>query len=59
MQKFVVPIIYRGQANFIVKAENEEAAKTIALTRFRAGDAQDELGNEWEEFEKFGEVEAE
>lgn len=57
MGKYVVPIIYRGQDNFIVEADSVEQAQERAQLRFCDGQPADELGNEWEEIEKVGEVE--
>ena len=55
--KFCVPIIYRGQSNFIVEADTPEEAEAKARTRYDNGDVGDELGNEWEEVERIGEIE--
>lgn len=57
MPKYEVPIVYRGQANFIVEAASAEEAAEKARTKFRSGDAADELGNEWEGIERVGEIE--
>jgi hypothetical protein len=57
MNKFEVPIVYRGQCNFIVEAENAEAAKSLAESKFNNGDRPDDLGNEWEEIERIGDAE--
>jgi hypothetical protein len=58
--KYVVPIIYRGQANYVVEASSFDEAKILAREAFEHGkDTAEEvpLGNEWEEIEKFGTVE--
>lgn len=49
--KYEIPIIYRGQVNFIVEAESPEKALEIATQRFNNGDTPDVLGNEWEQIE--------
>lgn len=56
MAKFEIPIVYRGQCNYIVEANTEAQAMTLANERFMNGDPPDELGNEWEEIERWGEI---
>jgi hypothetical protein len=53
---YEVPIVYRGQSNYIVEADSPEEAERIAKNRYHAADPPDELGNEWEEIERIGEV---
>jgi hypothetical protein len=55
--KYEVPIIYTGLANFIVEADSPEEAKEKAKLKFNGGEPEDTLGNEWEEFDHFGNVE--
>jgi hypothetical protein len=56
--QYCVPVVYRGQDNFIVEADSPEEAKTKAEAAFKNGDEPDVCGNEWEEVEKIGEPEA-
>jgi hypothetical protein len=56
MAKFEVPVIYKGQCNFIVEAGSEEEATQIARRMFNNGDRPDELGNEWEKIDWIGDV---
>jgi hypothetical protein len=49
---FAVPVVYRGQSNFIVEAETPEEAKRLAEEKFKNGNLPDAFGNEWEEIEK-------
>ena len=53
---YEVPVIYRGQCNFIVTAESPEQAAELAEARFKGGMEPDLLGNEWEEIERVGSV---
>lgn len=53
--KYEVPIVYRGQCNFIVDANSTGQAQLIAEKLFRNGHEPDALGNEWEELEQVGE----
>jgi hypothetical protein len=55
---FEVPIVYRGQCNYLVPASNKEEAEAIARAKFSAGAAPDDLGNEWEEIERVGTITA-
>lgn len=57
MPKYEVPIVYKGQVNFIVAADSKEQADQIARDRFRNNDKADTLGNEWEEIDRVGEIE--
>ena len=52
--KYAVPVLYRGQCNFLVEADTPEKAEEIAEQKFKNGDKQDTLGNEWEEVERTG-----
>ena len=54
--KYEVPIIYRGQVNYIVEANSPEDARQKADERFKKGEPANILGNEWEEVEEFGEI---
>lgn len=54
--KFEVPIIYRGQSNYIVNARNKKHAEELALSKFYDGDDGVILGNEWESVEKIGKI---
>lgn len=56
MPLYEVPIVFRGQDNFLVKADTPEQAADLAWLRFKNGDAPDELGNEWQEPEYVGSV---
>lgn len=56
MPKYEVPLLYKGQRSYIIEAETPEAAKDVAAARFCDGDDGVVLGNESEEFERFGEV---
>jgi len=56
VQKFEVPIVYRGQSNYIVFALDKEGAERRARDRFDSGDKPDDLGNEWEEIERVGDI---
>jgi hypothetical protein len=56
MPRFEVPIVYKGQCNFIVEASSIEEAENIARKMFNNGDRPDELGNEWEKIDRIGEV---
>lgn len=55
--RYEVPIVYQGQANFVVDAESPEEAIEKAKAKFKAGDSEDVLGNEWESIQRVGEVE--
>lgn len=52
MPKYCVPIIFRGQDNFIVEAQSPEEATIMAERRFNNGDQPDEFGDEWQEIER-------
>lgn len=54
--RYEVPIVYRGQSNYIVEAVSKADAKKKARTCFNNGHKPDELGNEWEEIERIGEI---
>jgi hypothetical protein len=56
MPRFEVPIVYKGQCNFIVEASSIEEAENIAEEMFNNGDRPDKLGNEWEKIDRIGEV---
>jgi len=56
MAVYEVPVVYRGQCNFLIEASSEEEAKKIAERKFKDGDEPDVLGNEWEEIDRMGEV---
>ena len=56
MPKFEVPVVYKGQCNFIVEASSIEEAENIAEIKFNNGDSPDGLGNEWEKIDRIGEV---
>jgi hypothetical protein len=57
MSKYEVPVVYRGQDNFIVEVENPREAEEIAIARFNNGDTPDILGTEWERIEYIGQIE--
>ena len=52
MPTFEVPIIYSGQCNFVVKADNDVDARIKAELLFNDGKRPDELGNEWEKIDR-------
>jgi hypothetical protein len=54
MTKYEVPIVYRGQCNFIVEADGPSEAISKAIEMFNAGEQPVELGNEWEIFDRAG-----
>lgn len=54
--KYEVPIVYRGQLNYIIEAESPAQAAEIARNKFANDDKEDILGNEWESIEKIGEI---
>lgn len=56
MAKYEVPVVYKGQCNFIVEASSIEEAENMARRMFNNGDRPDELGNEWEKIDWIGEV---
>jgi hypothetical protein len=56
MKEYEVPVVYRGQVNYVVKAGSPQEAEAAARLRYSTGDSGDVLGNEWEEIEKVGEV---
>lgn len=58
MPRYEVPIVYRGQSNYIVEAADAQEAERIARAKFNGGDQSDELGNEWESIERVGEITA-
>jgi hypothetical protein len=51
-----VPIVYRGQVNYLIPAPTAESAREIAERCFKGGIAGDALGNEWEEIERIGTI---
>jgi hypothetical protein len=55
--KYNVPIVYKGQVNYIVEAESVEEAEELAREQWSTGEKPVELGNEWEKIERFGVVE--
>lgn len=57
MPKYEVPIVYRGQSNYIVEAATPEEAREKARLMFKNGEPPDELGNEWEDIDHYGEIE--
>lgn len=56
MKTFYVPVLYRGQSNFVIRAKNEEAAKTEAVRRFNEGVEPDICGSEWEIVDRIGDI---
>ena len=50
--KYEVPILYRGQANYIVEAETPDQAQKKAMKAFNNGDDADWLGNDMKAIEK-------
>lgn len=56
MAKYEVPIVYRGLTNYVVEAANESQARDVAEAKFKSGDCVDLFGNEWEEIERFGDI---
>jgi hypothetical protein len=54
--KFEVPIVYKGQANYIVTADSPQEADAIAQAKFHRGETPDTLGNEWETIDRVGEI---
>ena len=52
--KFAVPVVFRGQHNYIIDADTPEAAQKMAEEAFKSDVAPDVLGNEWEEEERVG-----
>lgn len=54
--KYEVPVVYRGQCNFVIEANSAEEAKKMVEIQFREGLSPTELGNEWEEIERIGEI---
>ena len=54
MAKYNVPIIYKGQVNYIVEAESVEEAEELVRKQWSAGEKPVE---EWEKIETFGVVE--
>lgn len=55
--KYEVPIVYRGQLNYIIDAETPEQAVKIARNKFSNNDKEDILGVEYEEIVRIGSVE--
>lgn len=53
---FEVPIVYRGQLNYLIKTTDKDKAEEFARARYGAGHEADNLGNEWEEIERVGEI---
>lgn len=56
MKTFEVPIVYRGQCNFLVQADDANQAQGIAEAKWHNGEMPEDLGNEWETIERFGAV---
>jgi hypothetical protein len=56
MCKYEVPIVYRGQCNYVIEAVSANDAEVKARAMFANGDAPDTLGNEWETIERVGDV---
>jgi hypothetical protein len=56
MTNYEVPIVYRGQSNFIVEANSVEEAREKATDRFINDDTPDILGNEWEVIDRVGAI---
>ena len=52
--KYEVPIVYKGQATYIVEAENEEQAMELADARFKRGDDGDLPASDYETIENYG-----
>lgn len=50
--KFAVPIVYKGLANFIVDAKDENEAKVKAAQAFNNGEHAESFGNEWEKIDQ-------
>lgn len=57
MPLWEVPIVYKGQVNYIVEAPTAEAASAKAEAQFKGGDSPAPLGNEWETIDHIGEIE--
>ena len=53
---YEVPIVYKGKCNYIVEASSEQEAEEIARSLWGNGKAPTELGNEWEEIDRIGEI---
>lgn len=51
---FCVPIIFRAQANYLIRSSSEQEAIDKATDRFRNGEESDPLGNEWQSIERIG-----
>ena len=47
-KRFHVPVLYKGLRNFLIQAQNAEAADAAARRVFESGDRGITLGNEWE-----------
>lgn len=56
MKKWEVPIVYRGQANYVVEAETAREAEKLARRMFEQGDKAPGLGNEWEDLDYVGDI---
>lgn len=54
MPWYEVPVMYRGQCNFRVEADNPDQAQEKAQIAFKNNEATIELGNEWEEIQRVG-----
>jgi len=54
--KYEVPIVYRGQCNYVVEADDAEQAEAKARLAYGNGEAATPLGNEWEEIERIGTI---
>jgi len=57
MATYIVPIIFKGQDNFIVEAGSLREAEDKARSRFNDGDSPDKCGNEWQEIDRIGTIE--
>lgn len=54
MSKYNVPIVFRGQANYIIEAASPAEAERIARARFNEGDKGDDY---FEKTDYVGEIE--
>lgn len=55
--RYEVPIVYRGQSNYIVWADTKEEAERIARAMFNNNEPPTTLANEWETIERVGDIE--
>ena len=53
-KKYCVPVIFKGQDNFVVLADSPEEARDKAEQAFKGGLPPTVCGNEWQEFEQTG-----